>query len=279
MTVVSEFFEHIDFGGQSSRFVTPTDWRWQWVTFGPLRNKVSSFRVNVATGRKANVYAFTNNNFTGNFASLNVNTGGTSWWGRVGGLNDDIESALIIRRDEREIVTPLNTLLVPDFRTRFDAMAAGTEVRRNGDPIVFGLYNAPNDANGMLVRIHQNMTVVLKCWSDYWAWAAYDLKFRMVGGRLDGWCYSATTTVEGGVHSKAIFDKLRPRVVEGMAKITAELRAKIATINQAVSGAGIRLSDVYVHPGRQPQFPPPDSNFGRLGNSGEDCCLVLVRSN
>jgi hypothetical protein len=64
-----------------------------------------------------------------------------------------------------------------------------------------------------------------------------------------------------------------------MSTITAELRAKIATINQAVSGAGIRLWDVYVLPGKQPQFPPPDANIGRMGNSAEDCCLVLVRSN
>lgn len=280
MTVVTEFFEHNNFSGQSARFVTPTHWRWHWITFGGnLANKVSSFRANVADGRKTNVYAFTNNNFTNNFASLNVPTGWTCWWPSVGGLNDDIESALIIRRDEREFVTPLKNLLIPDFLTEFDREAAGTQVRRNGDPIIFGLYVAPHDPHSMLVRIHQNMTVELDCWADYWAWAAFDLKFTLGGNPLDGFCAWVTTTVEAGVHSQAIFDRLRPRMVSAMGTMTAKLRQKIAVINAQLNAAGIRFWDIYILPGAQPSFPPPDGNIGRFGNSFEDCCLVLVRSN
>lgn len=280
MTVATEFFEHINFGGNVSRFVTPTDWRWQWVKFGSaLANKISSLRSNVVEGRPANVYAFTNNDFTGNFASLDVNSGWTSWWSAVGSLNDDIESALIIRRDSREIVTQLKNLLIPDFRTEFDAEAAGTQARRNGDPFVYAVYVAPHDPNSMMVRIHQNITVVLDCWPDYDAWVQFDLKFTLSGNPLDAFCAWVTTWVESGVHSGTIFDRLHPRMVQAAGVLTQKLRQKTAIINAQVNAAGIRFWDIYILPGQQPAFPPPDANFGRFGNSAEDCCLVLVRSN
>jgi hypothetical protein len=279
MTVVTEFFEHANFGGASQTFNTNTGSRWHWIKFGStLGNKVSSFRSNVVTGRAANVYAFKNNDFTGDFASLNVPTGWTCWWSNVGGqMNDDIESALILRRDSKEIVQALHALMVPDFKTQFDNQAAGTQVHRNGDPIIYALFFPSFDPGSMLVRIHQNLTVELDCWWDYDAWVRFDLQFTLSNNQIDGFCKWFWVWVEGGAFSGQIFNQLEPKMQAACSTLTAALRDKLKLLNLGAALAGYHFGAIYLLPGAQPSFPP-SGPFGRIGNSNEDCCLVLTRT-
>jgi hypothetical protein len=278
MTVISQFYQHANFAGHAETFTTFTGSRWHWIKFGSaLRNRVSSLRSNVVSRRAANVYGFTNNNFTGAFASLNVPTGWTCWWSYVGGaLNDDIESALILRRDAKEMVQALKALIVPDFKTQFDAQAAGTQARRNGDPVVYGVFFPSYDPGSMLVRIEQNLTIELDCWWDYDARVRFDIQFRLIGNQLDAYCKWFWVWVEGGVFSGRIFDELEPRMRDACAVLTTKLREKLALINLGAALAGYRFGSVYILPGSPPSFPP-GGPFGRIGNSREDCCLVLTR--
>lgn len=278
MTVVTEFFEHINFGGRVNRITTPTDWRWQWVTFGGNWNDiVSSIRTNVVSGRPANVYAFQHIDFAGRFASLNVPSGWTCQFGALGNFNDQVSSALIIRRDPREIVLQLRSLIIPDFIADFDRTAAGTAVSRKGDPSIQAIYNPAHDRGAMLVRIHQNMNVALECWSDYDAAVSFDLAITLGGQPIDGFCKWVSTWVESGPFSSQVFDRLHPRMMQAGRDFTSKLRQKLGPINETIRRQGIQLYDVYILPGNQPAFPPPNGNIGRYGDAGENCCVVFAR--
>lgn len=279
MTVVTEFFQHQNFTGSSQTFTTGTNSRWHWIRFGsPLKNEITSFRSNVVSGRAANVYAFENNDFTGDFASLNVPAGWTCWWSNVGSkINDDIESALILRRNSLEIVQPLADLVLPEFKTEFDAQAAGTQVKRNGDPSIYGVFFPSFDPNAMLVRIEQKLTVELDCWWDYDARVRFDLQFRLQDGLLDGFCKWYWVWVEGGVFSGQIYDELQPKMLDACGVLTTKLREKLALLNFWAILAGYKFGSVYVLPGNEPNMTP-GAEFGRIGKSSENCCLVVTRT-
>ena len=278
MTVVTEYFEHSNFGGASESFTTFTGSRWHWIKFGGLlNNKVSSLRSNAISGRAVNVYGFQHNNFTGDFASLNVPSGWTCWWSYVGSqMNDDIESALMIRRDAREIVQPLRALIIPDFQAEFDKEAAGSEASRNGDPRIYGVFFPSYDPLAMLVGIEQNLNIELDCWWDYDARVQFDLEFRLVGNQIDGFCKWFWVWVEGGIFSGRIFSELEPRMRAACGTLTAKIREGLALLNLGAALAGYRFGAIYVLPGAEPGFPP-GGPFGRVGNSHEDCCLVVTR--
>jgi hypothetical protein len=279
MTVVTEFFKHSNFNGASETFVTHTNWRWHWVKFGgTLKNEISSLRSNVTSGRAANVYGFTNNNFTGKFASLNVPSGHTAWYSSLSNqLNDDIESALIIRRNAREVIQPLRDMIVPDFEVQFDAATAGQQVRRNGSPTVSALIFPSHDPNTMLVRIQQRMIVELDCWWDYDATVSFDVEFRLTNATtIDGFCKWVTTWVEGGAFSSAIRNEMHPRMLQAAGTLTQRLRQSLALVNFGAALLGYRFGALYVLPGSQPTFPPAGP-YGRTGTSTEDCCIVVTR--
>lgn len=279
MTVVTEFFEHKDFAGTSQTFTTFTGSRWHWIRFGgALANKVSSFRSNVVSGRPANVYAFKNNDFTGDFASLNVPTGWTCWYSYVGSqMNDDIESALILRRDPKEVVQALKDLIAPDFKTEFDNQAAGS-AHRSGDPKIYGVFFPSFDPNAMLVRIEQDLVVELDCWWDYNAQVRFDLQFTLTGDKLlDGFCKFLWVWVEGGIFSQDVYNGLVPKMSQACDTLTQKLRDKLALLNFGAAIKGFKFGSVYVLPGKEPSFPP-GGPVARIGNSHEDCCLVVTRT-
>ena len=279
MTIVTEFFKHQNFSGASETFTTGTNKRWHWIKFGStLKNEITSIRSNVVSGRAANIYAFKNNDFTGKFASLNVPTGWTCWWSNVGAdMNDNIESALILRRNSLEVVQPLHDLVVPEFKTEFDNATAGTQVKRAGEPTIYGAFFPPHDPNAMLVRLEQNVTVELDCWWDYDARVSFDVEFRLVDGQLDGYCKWYTIWVEGGVFSGKILDEMKPRIADACAILTDKLRQKLALLNFGAALAGYKFGSVYVLPGKVPTFPPT-GDYGRVGSHAEDCCLVVTRT-
>lgn len=83
MTVTATFFEHENFGGSASSFSTGTA-RYRGVHLGGLANEVTAMRATAAGGKDGNVYGFTNQNFDGRFASLNMAEGWTCWYSNVG---------------------------------------------------------------------------------------------------------------------------------------------------------------------------------------------------
>ena len=105
MAVFCEFFEHSNFAGDSVSYIADNNWRYHWVKFGSaLGNEITSLRANAYSGTGGNVYGFSERDFLGSFASLNMAQGWTCWWSNVGGaMNDDIESALLVNRNSNGV--------------------------------------------------------------------------------------------------------------------------------------------------------------------------------
>jgi hypothetical protein len=235
-------------------------------------------RANASGGFNANVYGFTNNDFLGGYAALNMAEGWTCWWSNVGGLNDDIESALLINRNKLEVVMALRDQIAPDFADQFDAEAAGQQVHRRGDPRVYAVFFPSFAPNSTFVRIEQDLTVELDCWWDYDARVRFDIQMGLNGNEVVAWVAWVHTWVEGGVFSGQISGKLHPKMVAAAGTLNEKLGDKLALVNLGIALKGYRLGQLYLLPGRQPPFPPPSSNFGHQGDAKEDCCVVLTRT-
>lgn len=273
MAVFAEFFKHADFGGYSESFTLNNDFRYWRIKFGSqLRNEITSMRAKAYSGRNGHVYGFTNNDYLGEFASLNMAEGWTCWWSNVGGsLNDDIESALLINRNKSEFTLELKDQISEPFKSKLDAKLAGTQAKRKGDPRVYSLFWPSFDPTRKFVRVEQDLTVELDWWPDYDARIQYDIYLYLnSNGKLQGYVAWAHTWVEGGIFSNRIKNELHPKVVAGAADLTAEIQAKLSLFSS------FTFRQVYLLPGSIPPMPPPSANFGRIGNSADDATLVLV---
>ncbi|MFP5390941.1 MAG: hypothetical protein ACLGI6_05260 [Gammaproteobacteria bacterium] len=270
MAVFAEFYKHANFGAPVETFNLDNNWRYLWVKFGSrLRNEISSLRANAYAGTAGNVYAFTERNFLGNYASLNMRPGWTSWWSYVGGArNDDIESAILVNRyASGEIVISLREQIAPEFTTQLDRRLAGTQVSRKGDPRIYTLFWPGHDSSKIFVSIEQDLNVELDWWPDYDAQVRYDIELVLTAsGHIDGYVAWVYVWVEGGIFSGDIFDSLQPQLVAGAGPLTEALRAKLAIFS------GFTFQDLYLLPG-----PPPSDAFGDLRNAKDGSTLVLVR--
>ena len=270
MAVFAEFYKHINFGAPVETFNLTNNWRYLWVKFGSnLGNEISSMRANAYGGMNGNVYGFTERNFLGNYASLNMADGWTSWWSYVGSaLNDDIESAILVNRNRSgELIISLREQIAPEFVTQLDRRLAGTQVSRRGDPRIYTLFWPGHDSGKIFVSIEQNLNVELDWWPDYDAQVRYDIELVLTaGGHIDGYVAWVYVWVEGGIFSGDIFDSLQPQLVAGAGPLTEALRAKLALFS------GIHFSDLYLLPG-----PPPSSSFGDIRNAKDGSTLVLIR--
>ena len=278
MTVNCTFYEHSNFNGRSENFFLNDSWRYWWIKFGsPLRNEITSFRANAGGGYAAgNVYGFTSRDFKGDFASLNIPRGWISWWSNVGGaMNDDIESALLINRNEDEQVLEVADLIRDPFIGQLDEALAGEDVSRSGDPKIFANFWPSHDPNRKFVSIEQKLRVHINWWPDYDAKIRYDIYLYLDGNEVKGYVAWASTWVEGGIFTGKILDQLHPKVVDGMRPLNDELERQLPLLSliALVRGPFRRL---YLLPGQEPIMPPPNSNFGRIGNYAEDCCLVIT---
>lgn len=279
MSINCTFYEHQDFGGASRAYTLTNDWRYWWVKFGSdLGNEITSFRANAYGGRDGNVYGLTNRDFTGRFASLNMVEGWTCWWKNVGGdLNDDIESALLVNRDKDEFVLGLTDLIKEGFKTQLDEKLAGRDVRRNGDPTISAVFWPTYDPSRKFVRINQNLTVELDWWPDYDASISYDIYFYLASDTevraYVAWIHS---WVEGGVYSDDIIDELHPQAVDAAGQIDTVLAEKLPLLTLVAAFRRKTFRQLYLLPGTEPAMPPPSTNFGRSGDSNEDCSLVLT---
>lgn len=270
MAVFAEFYKHINFGVPVETFNLSNEWRYRWIRFGStLRNEISSLRANAYAGTNGNVYAFTQRNFLGNYASLNMANGWTSWWSYVGDArNDDIESAIMVNRNASgELVISLREQIAPEFIEQLDARLRGTQVSRRGDPRIYTLFWPGHDPGSIFVSIEQDLNVALDWWPDYDAQVRYDIRLYLTAdGRLDGYVAWVYVWVEGGIFSGDIFNSLRPQLVAGAAVLTEALRAKLAVFGS------FRFRDLYLLPG-----PPPSASFGDLRNAKDGSTLVLIR--
>jgi hypothetical protein len=268
MAVFAEFYKHINLGAPVETFTLDNGWRYMWIAFGSqLGNEISSLRAN-AYGGGANVYGFTERGYLGNYASLNMADGWTSWWSYVGdGLNDDIESAIMVNRSGGETLIAVRDQVSEEFATQLDAKLAGTQVSRKGDPRIFTLFWPGHDPSNIFVSIEQDLNVALDWWPDYDAQVRYDVHVYLTdSGTLDAYVAWVYVWVEGGVFSGDIFDSLQPQLVAGASTLTDAFRARLALFG------GIRFSDAYLLPG-----PPPSDAFGDIRNARDGSTLVLVR--
>lgn len=276
MTVFGEFFEHSNFGGNAYSAELTNNWRYWWVKFGGnLKNKVSSMRARAYGGRSGNAYGFTRNDFLGNMATLNMNEGWTCWWNSMGGINDDIESGLLVNRSANETELNMNDLLGAAFADAFDAATAGTKVSRSGNPKIYSVFWPSWDSGRKFVRIEQNMNVEIDWWPDYDAQVQYDIYFYTANGQVHAYVARTSTWVEGGVFSGSINDELHPQMVSGADDLDAELENGLGLLNLLGAFAG-GFTGVYLLPGNPPNMPPPSSNFGRMGSAYENSTVVLT---
>lgn len=278
MAVSCTFYKDSRFRGTSQIFSLSNDWRYWWVKFGwLLHNEITSFRATASAGFDGNVYGFTGNSFQGDFASLNMAEDWTCWWSDVGGVvNDDIESALLVNRNRNESVIALADLIRDPFVAKLDEKLAGSPARRRGDPRIYANFWPSHDPTRKFVSIEQDLRVEVDWWPDYDARMRYDIYLYLHSPtEVQGYVAWVNTWIEGGVFSGKINDQLHPPVVAGASAVNEEINSQLPLLGFLAIFKG-QFRSLYLLPGEQPQMPPPSSNFGRVGNHAENCCLVLT---
>lgn len=272
------FYKHQNFGGDNRSYSLSNSWRYRWIKFGsPLKNEITSFRANAYSGRAANVYGFTGNNYLGDFASLNMASGWSCWWSNVGGqMNDDIESALMINRSNDEFIIGMTDTIADAFRDQLQAALAGEDASPRGNPRIYATFWPSYDPNRKFVTIEQDLRINVPWWPDYDARMRYDIYFYLHSPtEVRAYVAWGHTWVEGGVFSGKINDQLHPQVMAGASDVNDALAQQLPLLSLVALFRG-PFRTLYLLPGREPQMPPPSANFGRIGNAKEDCCLVLT---
>lgn len=278
MSVDCTFYKHSNFGGDSRAYSLSNSWRYWWIKFGsPLKNEITSFRATASGGYDGNVYGFTGSNFKGDFAALNMAEGWTCWWSNVGSaMNDDIESALLINRSKDEFVLELADMIIDPFRDGLDDALAGEDAQRSGNPRIYANFWPSHDPSRKFVSIRQDLRVNIDWWADYDARMRYDIYFYLHSStEVRAYVAWASTWVEGGIFSSKILNQLHPQIVSGASQMNAELASQLPLLGLVALFRG-PFQRLYLLPGPEPDMPPPSSNFGRIGNYTEDCCLVLT---
>ncbi|MAG97595.1 MAG: hypothetical protein QF797_12960 [Alphaproteobacteria bacterium] len=279
MAVFCEFFEHSNFAGDSVSYIADNDWRYHWVKFGSdLGNEITSLRANAYSGTGGNVYGFSERDFLGSFASLNMAQGWTCWWSNVGGaMNDDIESALLVNRNSNELRIGMAEQITDPFIEGLDEEIEDTQVSRQGNPRIYSVFWPSYDPTRKFVRIEQDLRVELDWWFDYDAQVQYDIYlFLDDNGAVNGNVAATNCWVEGGIFSGGILDDLCPRLEAGAETLTEQLQDQLAVVNFLAALGGYNFTRLYLLPGSDPVMPPPSTNFGRIGNATEDSTLVLA---
>jgi hypothetical protein len=268
MAVHVDFYKNKNFGGSVDPFTRSNTSRYLWIVFGSsFGDAISSFRANAYGGKNGNVFAFMGNHFLGDYMSLNMKDGGTSWWNVIGSAhNDDISSAILVNREKSEFATGLKEQMAGDFSTALDAKLKGTQVSRSGAPRIFSNFWPGHDPNKTFVSIEQDLHVTLDWWPDYDAQVRYDIYLYLNGsGKVQGYVAWTYVWVEGGIFSGDIFDSLQPKLVAGASELTTKLQQKLAIFQ------GFTFSTLYLLPG-----PPPSNAFGDVRNAKDDATLVLA---
>jgi hypothetical protein len=268
MTVHVDFYRNKHFGGAVDPFTSKG--RYHGVIFGSkFRNRISSLRAH-ASGNSGQVYAFTEDNFLGPYVSCNLGNGGTSAWDSLGGLNNDIESAVMINRGKNEVTLGLKEQMAPDFAAAMDKKLANTPVSRKGDPLVYTRFWPGYSPDKVFVSLQQGLHVeVPGILPDYQAEVRYDIYLYLnKNGKVRGYVAWVYVWVEGGILSHKIHDALQPQLVAGASELNSKLQAKLAVFQ------GFTFTSLYLLPGPPPLSP--SKALGEMHNSSDDSTLVLA---
>lgn len=278
MSMDCTFYKHDNFRGTRRTHDLPSSWRYKWIRFGSaLKNEITSIRArNHSGGPDAHMFAFTKRDFLGEYASLNVPNGWTCWWNHVGSSrNDDIESALLINRSNDEFVLGLTDVLADPFSTELAAALQGEDASPRGNPRIYGTFFPSWDPSRVFVTIEHDLRVDVPWWPDYDARLRYDIRFYVnSSNQVRAYVAWIHTWVEGGVFSGKILDQLHPQVVAGAPALNDALAGQLPLLDLLTAFRG-GAQDVYLLPGREPDMPPPSSEFGVKGTAKEDCQLVI----
>ncbi len=293
MTVIASLFEHQNFTGAANTFVAGTGSRYRGVRLGNLANEVTSMRATSSAGTNGNAYGFAGRNFDGRFACLNMPEGWTSWWNNVGPLNDDIESALLVNRDKEEASLNAVTWISGAFSRELERMLAGTQVSAEGEPVISGTFFPSYDPDKVFLRIRQDLDVRVDVGGEvevfgiqlvpddliidhYKCFIAYDIFLDLASiTRMRAEVHWVTTWVESGLFADEVFEQLHGRAMGAVGTLNQALTA-LGELTKAISSIRRRFfAQPYVLPGSEPSMPPPNSNFGRLGDSNEGATIVL----
>lgn len=268
MAVYSEFYKDINFGGTLETFTLDDNWRYYRIHFtGNWNDTISSLRANAYAGFNGNTYAFSDDNFVGKFAALNMDEGWTSWWSYVGdAMNDTISSAILVNRNKNELVINVYDQVAPVFISGMDNALKGTQVSRRGDPRIYSTFWPGYDPTKKFVSIEQDLTVSVPHWFDYDAQVRYDVYLYLDGrGSVQGYVAWIYVWVEGGILSGDIFNSLQPKLVAGASTLTSQLQSLLAAF------ANFTFSSLYLLPG-----PPPPHAFGEILDAKSGSTLVLA---
>jgi len=268
MSVHAEFFKGHHLTGSVFTHTQNNSHRYFWVKFGKhFRNQISSMRAHAFNGSGANVYGMSESNFLGKFVSLNVKNNNTNSWNFVGdAIDNDIKSALLIRRSANEVTIELKKQIIPDFIKGFDKRAKGTKLSRIGEPKVFATFFPSYDPHKSFVSIEQHLNVQLDNWPDYNALVRYDIWIHLNEfNNIRGHVAKTYVWVEGGAFTHQVFKAISPPLADAWLDITDQVKEKLEPFDNVV------FKDVYLLPG-----PAPKGRIGDTGDTKSNCTLVLV---
>jgi hypothetical protein len=216
--------------------------------------------------------------FTGRFIQMTNRKGATSALdiSRFSdhSFNDRTQSVLLVgaNRDGFEVRLSFRDLFLTKWNTFLDTSLAGSQAKRRGNPILtwemWPLGISYLNSNLTYLKIHQELDIVLDWWPDYKASITYHIYLYLNGsGKLNGYVQRWAYWVESGVKASEIGSRLRPKVIQGMSDLDAQLRRELS------SWSSFTFKKLYYLPERQTTRP----GTGLMaGYTTEDVTLVLV---
>jgi hypothetical protein len=237
-----------------------------------LYNSVASGEL-ICNQADLNLVLFQNDDFSGNFFQLSEgrDTGDASYW-----HTGPAASALLIasnRRNTTETRLSYADLFRSDWDTFLDAKLAGTQVSREGEPLLTWRMFPTNDqwldAGQTYLRIHQPLHISIDWWPDYSASLDYHMVLFVDGNQhLRCWVADWECWVEGGAKNGRIHSDLDPKVAAGASDLQDHVNARLKQLD----GLGA-VKDVFYLPGRQ-LAPIGTGTVG--GNTNDDVTIVIV---
>jgi len=271
MAIHAAFFKDKNFTGDFDTRDLDDSHRYRWVKYGSnFGDEISSFRAHAFGSHHGTVYAMTERDFTGKFISLNIKRNKFARWSSVGAaLDDNIESVLMVNRNENEFELSLREVVITQFDTTLDILL-GTQIFREGRPDVFTTFWPAYDPTHNFASIGQNLYIKLDNWPDYEARVQYDIFFSLnKSGHLQLRVKWMQIWVDSGLMSNHVLNELKPRLLENISFLTENLRFEL-TPNTENLPAG-KFKGVYLLPG-----PLPTTAIGDKGDTKSNSTLVLV---
>ena len=237
-----------------------------------LYNSVASGEL-ICSQADLNLVLFQNDDFSGSFFQLSKSRddGNASYW-----HTGSAASALLIasnRRNTNETRLSYSDLFHSEWDSFLDGQLAGTQVSREGEPLLTWRMFPTNDqwldSRQTYLRIHQPLHISIDWWPDYSASMDYHIVLYVDGSQhLRCWVADWECWVEGGAKNGRIHSDLDPKVAAGMTALQNQVNTRL----QQFDALGA-VKDVYYLPGRQLS----SIGTGTLGgNTNDDVTIVVV---